>query len=300
MKTLLTHTLLVALGGQSLLACATEQDNAKGFVEDSQWNLLNRSVYDRRDYEHGARSNGARNAFKPRAQRSDIASGYTTGTVGFGIDAHVYSGWELDSGGGRAGKARLLGVDNDGHPKDEFSRAGAVAKVRFSSTELRYGEQRVKTPVFGSSDSRLLPETATGWLLTGRELPATTLYGGHFNESTDRNASSHDQGFVVNYSNGKQGNSFDLIGGRNTALKGLSASWFSALYEDTWRQQYPGAVYMQPLVAGQDLTFDLNLYNTPDTGEALSGRIDNTTWSLLTTYKGWRPQLWRGLSESRR
>ncbi|MBP5090110.1 hypothetical protein HUS91_32090, partial [Pseudomonas chlororaphis] len=30
-------------------------------------------------------------------------------TLGFGLDAHVYSGWMLDSGGGRAGKARLLG-----------------------------------------------------------------------------------------------------------------------------------------------------------------------------------------------
>jgi len=120
-----TRTLLLALGGQSLLAFAAEQDTAKGFIEDSQWNLLNRSVYDRRDYQHGALSNGARNAYKPRSQRSDLAeewayglmadytSGFTTGTLGFGLDAHVYSAWQLDSGGGRAGKARLLGVDND-------------------------------------------------------------------------------------------------------------------------------------------------------------------------------------------
>lgn len=297
MKTLSTHTLLLALGGQSLLALAAEQDIAKGFVEDSQWSLLNRSVYDRRDYKHGALSNGARNAYKPRAQRSDLAeewaygamvdytSGFTTGTVGFGLDAHVYSGWKLDSGGGRAGKARLLGVDNDGHPKDEFSRGGAVAKLRFSSTELRYGEQRVKTPVFGSSDSRLLPETATGWLLTSRELPATIMYAGHFNESTDRNATSHDRGFVVNYSNGKQGNRFDLLGVRNTAIKGLSASLFSAVYEDTWRQHYLGAIYTQTLVPGQALSMDFNLYRTQDTGRALSGRIDNTSWSLLSTYR---------------
>ncbi|AVO59323.1 OprD family porin [Pseudomonas chlororaphis] len=297
MKRLTRHTLLLALGGQSLLALAAEQDHAKGVIEDSQWSLLNRSLYDRRDYRHGSLSNGARNAYKPRAERSDLAeewayglmadysSGFTQGTLGFGLDAHVYSGWKLDSGGGRAGKARLLGVDNDGHPKDQFSRGGAVAKLRFSSTELRYGEQRVKTPVFGSSDSRLLPETATGWFLTSRELSDTTLYGGRFNESTDRNASSHDQGFVVNYSNGKQGDSFDLIGVRNTSIKGLNASLFSALYEDTWRQQYLGALYNLPLSQGQDLTFDFNLYRTQDTGKALSGSIDNTTWSLMSTYR---------------
>jgi imipenem/basic amino acid-specific outer membrane pore len=296
-KTISMHAFLMALGGQSLLAFASEQDNAKGFVEDSQWNLLNRSLYDRRDYAQGSLSNGARNAYKPRSERSDLAeewayglmgdftSGYTQGTVGVGIDAHTYIGRQLDTGGGRAGKARLLGIDNDGHPKDEFSRGGAAMKLRVSSTELRYGEQRVKTPVFGSSDSRLLPETATGWLLSSREIPATTLYGGHFNESTDRNASSHDRGFVVNYSNGKQGDSFDLAGVRTTAFKGLTASLFSAEYEDTWRQQYLGAVYTQVFNAQQDLSVDLNLYRTQDTGKALSGQIDNTSWSVLSTYR---------------
>ncbi|MFS2097061.1 OprD family porin [Pseudomonas sp. B21-017] len=60
MKTLTTHALLLALGGETLLAQASEQDNANGFLQDSQWSLLNRSLYDRRDYEHGALSNGAR------------------------------------------------------------------------------------------------------------------------------------------------------------------------------------------------------------------------------------------------
>ncbi|MDE1169093.1 MAG: OprD family porin [Pseudomonas sp.] len=276
---------------------AGEQDKAEGFAAGSQWSLLNRTVYDRRDYHNGAVSNGARNAYKPRAQRSDLAeewayglmadfvSGYTTGVVGFGADAHAYMGRQLDSGGGRAGKARLIGIDNDGHPKDEFSRGGALVKMRVSSTELRYGEQRVKTPVFGSSDSRLLPETATGWLLTSRELPATVFYGGHFNESTDRNASSHDQGFVVNYSNGKQGDSFDLAGVRYTGVPGLSASLFSAVYEDTWRQQYVGAAYTWALDKREALSLDLNLYRTDDTGKALSGSIGNTSWSLLGTYR---------------
>jgi imipenem/basic amino acid-specific outer membrane pore len=81
-----------------------------------------------------------------------------------------------------------------------------------SNTVLSYGEQRVKTPVFSSSDSRLLPETATGFFLASNEIDTVKLVAGHFNESTDRNASSHDQGFVVNYSDGRQGNSFDLAG----------------------------------------------------------------------------------------
>lgn len=142
----------------------------------------------------------------------DISVRLHSGLIGVGVDAHAYLGVQLDSGGGRAGKARLLGMDNDGHPKNEYSRAGAALKLRVSNTVLSYGEQRVKTPVFSSSDSRLLPETATGFFLTSNDLDTLTLVAGHFNESADRNASSHDQGFVVNYSNGKQGNSFDLAG----------------------------------------------------------------------------------------
>ncbi|MEB0151107.1 OprD family outer membrane porin, partial [Pseudomonas sp. CCC2.2] len=84
-------------------------------------------------------------------------------------------------------------------------RGGAAIKLRLSNTVLSYGEQRVKTPVFSSSDSRLLPETAPGVFVTSNEFNALKMVGGHFTESTDRNASSHNQGFVVNYSNGPKG-----------------------------------------------------------------------------------------------
>ena len=279
-----------------MLASAGAQSEAAGFIEDSTWSLLNRTVYDRRDYRHDGLNGAARNAVKPRSERSDLAeewayglmgsyaSGFTHGAVGFGLDAHAYLGRKLDSGGGRAGKARLLSVDNDGHPKGDYGRAGAAVKLRLSSTVVKYGEQRVKTPVFGSSDSRLLPETATGWLVTSQQWSDLTLNGGHFNESTDRNASSHDRGFVVNYSNGRQGTSFDFVGGRYDGIKGLDLTLYSALYDQTWRQHYLGGVYAWPLDDTQALSFNLNLYRTQDTGEARSGRIDNSSWSLMSTY----------------
>lgn len=275
---------------------ADAQDQATGFIEGSAWNLLNRSVYDRRDYRHGGLNGGARNAYKPRSERSDLAeewgyglmgtytSGFTQGAVGFGLDAHAYMGLKLDSGGGRAGKARLLGVDNEGHPKDEASRAGAALKLRLSSTVLSYGEQRVKTPVFSSSDSRLLPETATGFFLTSSEIKNVKLIGGHFTESADRNASSHDRGFVVNYSNAAQGDAFDLAGAVYTPNKNLTASLYTSRYEDTWNQQYLGGTFVKAIDKNSSLTLNLNMYRTADTGRSLSGQIDNTTWSLMSTY----------------
>ena len=288
--------MLLALASPMALADPGAQDRSAGLVEDSTWSLVNRTVYDSREYRHGARNSGARNAYKPRAERNGYAeewayglmgtlqSGFTQGLIGVGVDAHAYLGVKLDSGGGRAGKARLLGLDNDGSPKDNFGRGGAAIKLRMSDTVLSWGEQRVKTPVFSSSDSRLLPETATGVFLTSNEFTALKMVGGHFTGSTDRNASSHDQGFVVNYSNGPKGDAFDLAGVVYTPSKNLSASIYSSRYEDTWNQQYLGALYSQAIDDNRSLTYNFNLYRTTDEGKALSGNIDNTTWSLMGTY----------------
>ncbi len=248
------------------------QSQSNGFVEDGRWNLLNRSVFDQRDYKHGGRNSAARNAYKPRHERSGKAeewayglmgtfrSGFTQGLIGVGVDAHAYLGVQLDSGGGRVGKARLLGVDNEGHPKNEYSRAGAALKLRMSDTVLSYGEQRVKTPVFSSSDSRLLPETATGLFLDSSEFDNLKLVAGHFNESTDRNAASHDQGFVVNYSNGRQGNSFDLAGVAWNPGAAFSGSLYTSRYQDSWNQHYLGSTLSHALDERRSLSLDLNLY----------------------------------------
>ena len=272
------------------------QEQANGFVEDSTWSVLNRTVYDNREYRHGASNSGARNAYKPKSERNGYAeewayglmgtvqSGFTQGLVGVGVDAHTYLALKLDSGGGRAGKARLLGLDNDGYPKDHYGRGGAAIKLRLSNTVVSYGEQRVKTPVFSSSDSRLLPETATGVFVTSSELSTLKMVAGHFTESTDRNASSHDQGFVVNYSNGPKGDAFDLAGMVYTPSKNLSASLYTSRYEDTWNQHYLGAIYNQNMGGNRSLSFNFNLYRTTDDGKALSGTINNTTWSLMSTY----------------
>ncbi|WP_145187128.1 OprD family porin [Pseudomonas sp. URMO17WK12:I11] len=289
--------LAVPLSGLAPLACAeSAQSQSNGLVEDSSWSLLNRTVFDQRDYRHGGRNGSARNAYKPRSERNGMAeewgyglmgtlqSGFTQGLIGVGVDAHAYLGLRLDSGGGRAGKARLLALDNEGHPKREYSRAGAALKLRLSNTVLSYGEQRIKTPVFSSSDSRLLPETFTGVFLTSNEVDKLKLVAGHFTENTDRNASSHDQGFVVNYSDARQGDSFDLAGLVWSPSAAFSASLYSSRYADTWNQHYLGSTFSHALDEKQSLSLDLNLYRTTDTGKALSGRIDNTTWSLISRY----------------
>ena len=46
------------------------QSQSNGWLEDGSWSLLNRSVFDQRDYKHGGRNSAARNASSPTAGAS--------------------------------------------------------------------------------------------------------------------------------------------------------------------------------------------------------------------------------------
>lgn len=275
-----------------------EQQQSKGFWEDSHFYLLNRTVYDYRNYRHGGSNNAARNSYKLRDKRNGSAeewgyglmgrfeSGFTQGTIGFGMDAFGYLGVKFDSGGGRAGKARLLAVKNDGHVQTSYERLGVAAKLNFSSTLIKYGDQHPKTPLFSSSDSRLLPETARGLLITSNEIKSLYLQAGHFTAAADRNASSSHNDLVVNYANpnAKQGNAYSLLGGIYQLSKDLSVTSYIGRYQNNWYNYYLGGHYQLPLTKQQALTFDFNLYHTKDYGKAYAGEINNTTWSFLTGY----------------
>lgn len=75
----------------------------------------------------------------------NVISGFTQGTVGFGLDAIAMTGLKLDSGG-RAGKVgidrtpgALFPTDSNGHAVDEYAKGGLTGKVRISKTEARLG-----------------------------------------------------------------------------------------------------------------------------------------------------------------
>lgn len=289
---------LLALVSTSAVAEETDYSFLTPFVQDTQWSVITRTVYERRDYLEGNRSNGGRNKTLAKAERSDYAeewglglmanveSGFTAGPIGFGLDAHAYFAQNLMGDDYRVGKIRLLPVDDDGYAQDNIKRGGVVAKARISKTMLRYGEQRVKTPLFSSSDSRLLPETMHGGFINSKEFETVTVQAGHFTGSTDRNSRSTNNDLTVNYLNPAtlRGNAFDLIGATWTGIPRLSLSAFAGRLTDTWSTLYLGGSYSIPLAAKSSLTFDTNIYQSRDTGSALAGEIDNTTASLMTTY----------------
>jgi len=270
-----------AAGSQLAMAEAfvSDQADAKGFVEDSTLNVLLRNYYFNRDNNHG--SHDLRDW--TQGVHGVYSSGFTTGTIGVGVDAFAYGGlrlWGLDKYSGSGN----LTLDSDGDNHSNFSKAGAAVKVRVSKTMLKFGDQQPSTsPVFAVGGSRLAPQTATGFTLMSSEITGLDLEAGHFYSATSQNSNNRDGELWANYA-AVSAKSADYLGGRYAINDQLSVGVYGSKLEDIWDQYYGNVNYVLPLNNNQSLTFDANYYRTTDEGSANAGDIDNNTYSLSTAY----------------
>ncbi|WP_296267623.1 OprD family porin [Pseudomonas sp. UBA6562] len=276
---LITARSLMALATVSAAPWAMAQDaQEQGFIEDSHLKVLARNLY----WDHDTKGKGGDQREWGQGLRFDYTSGFTTGTVGLGLDVSGYSAFKLDGGRGRAG-AGVLVPDGDG-AKDAAGSGGGAVKLRVSATELRYGNNlRPYNPVFAPADTRLLPATATGFWLTSAELEGLNLEAAHLTAAKDFNSTNSDDDFYAAYA-GVGTSTVDFLGGTYAVNDRLSLSLYTSRYEDIWRQTYVNSLYALPLSDTQSLSFDFNLYRTDDDGRQLAGKIDVTAWSMAVAY----------------
>jgi imipenem/basic amino acid-specific outer membrane pore len=256
----------------------TAQADAKGFVEDAKLDVLLRNQY----YDHDGKNGGADNRDWTQGFLANFSSGYTQGTVGFGVDAFGYLGIKLDAGRGRAGTGNLP-VGNDGKPDDDYGKAGGALKVRISKTELKFGDMQPTAPVFAAGGTRLIPQTASGFNLLSSEIEGLDLEAGHFTSGTSPITTARDGGIYATYAD-VEANSADFVGGKYGITDNLSVSLYGSELEDIWRQYYGNVNWLLPVADDQSLGFDFNIYRTNDYGQAKAGQISNTTWSLAAAY----------------
>src|SRR5699024_1325107 len=181
-----------------------------GFIEDSKLDAHARVLYMNRDFRNEPRGTQSYREDTGLGLKAIYESGFTQGTVGFSIDAFGLQGIRLDSGKGRFGNGQFPGTTtSNGKEKavDNFSRAGGAVKARLSSTELKYGDQFVSLPVLHTDDSRLLPETTTGFLVTSNEIDNLELHAGHFTALNAQDAARHDSNWEGDL------RSLDVVGG---------------------------------------------------------------------------------------
>lgn len=259
-------------------AFVTDQADAKGLVEGSEFNLLLRNYYfnrdgknnveDRRDWTQGFLAN--------------YNSGFSQGTVGVAVEAFGYLGLKLDGGDGTTGTGNLP-VDNNGELMDDYSNTGGVLKMRVSKTMLKWGEMQPQAPVFALTGSRLLPQTATGFNLLSSEIDGLDLEAGHFTAGTGPTTRNSNGELFATYADVTT-RSVDFVGGNYAINDDFSVSLYGSEFEDIWRQFYANANYELTLADNQSLNFDANVYHTDDYGQARAGKIDNSAWSLAAAY----------------
>lgn len=271
---------LAVAASSAQMAVASQQSESNGFVEDSSLEVVGRTLYMNRDFRNGDFNTnpvtGKTNGYREETGlgiRALYESGFTQGTVGFGVDAHSLTTIKLDSGEGRTSNG-MFGVDSDGRAEATQSEVGGAVKVRVSNTTLKYGSQLIDTPVFSGDDGRLSPEVATGTLLSSAEIEGLEVVAGRFTALSSMAQTTRDDLGLTQA---------DIAGVSYAFNDNLSAGLYSSNIEDQFQKRYLNVNYTLPL-GEQSLVLDLNAYRTRDAGRALSGAIDNNIWSLMAAY----------------
>lgn len=284
MTTLLTRGALFPILGLLPLASAS----AEGFIDDSKLKLQLRNVYFNENFrdEHGMSTRAARTAKSERTEWAqgfllDYQSGFTPGTLGFGVDALGLLGVKLDSGRGRSGTG-LLPVHDDGRAADEFASAGMTAKARIAKTTLKYGTLLPKTPVLVYNDARLVPQTYQGTQISSTDIDNLTVTGGYLERFKLRD-SSNSMPIVPDGYGGDKSGDFSYAGADYKLGKNIRLSYFYGELENFYRQSFAGIQHDLPLGAGV-LTSDLRYFNSVDSGSAYGGKIDNDMLSGSLSY----------------
>ncbi|APO84053.1 MULTISPECIES: OprD family porin [Pseudomonas] len=256
------------------------------FFEDSTATFETRNMYFNRDFRDGTSAQQSKRDEWAQGFMLNFESGYTHGTVGFGLDALGMLGIKLDSSPDRTDTG-LLPTHDDGKAADEYSKLGLTGKVKVSQTELKIGTLIPELPTLQPNDGRILPQTFEGGLLTSKEVKGLTFTGGRLDKAKDRNDTNWED-LALNNKNGRFGGSFsadnlDLAGLDYQFTDRITGSYHFAQLDDIYRQHFIGMVATQPWGPG---TFgaDLRLAVSDDAGAAKAGNIDNTTVNGMLSY----------------
>lgn len=268
-------------------AYASEQSEAKGFVEDAEGSVLFRTGYLSRDKKNGA----ADTSSAAQTAMVKIESGYTKGLVGFGVgvigDGSFKLGENNHAGNGMIPLHNDGAKDANGHVDayDHWARGGGIVKARISNTEVRYGTQVLDLPVLASNTARLVPEYFEGVLATSREIKGLELTAGKFTKNQYSDQVTTD------------GNELDravVWGAKYKFNDQLNASYYGTDIKDRLERHYINTNYKQALANNSSLTYDFSGYHTEwDKGAnkylysqigSANDSFDNTIFAFSTTY----------------
>ncbi|WPP45024.1 OprD family porin [Pseudomonas sp. AN-1] len=246
-------------------AMAVPAVSQAALVEDSKASLELRNMYLNRDFRDETTGTPA----NPRSYGelwgqgfiAKFESGYTDGVVGVGVDALGLVGVKLDSGAGRR-DGNMMALETDGAPVDNSSQLGLTAKARISKSTLHVGTLQPLLPVVLYNNTRLLPGTYTGGLITSQEVTGLTLHAARLTEYSLRDSTDREDFEDSTATLTDKIDHFDLAGGSYAFNPQLTASYYYGRYDTQYKQHFGGLVHKLPLGDGISLTSDLRYFQT--------------------------------------
>ncbi|MDX1297636.1 MAG: OprD family porin [Pseudomonas sp.] len=292
----MTHSPLArAVALAALGTCLTLPSLVQAeFIKDSKATLEARNFYFNRDFREGTGPSKSEEWAQGFILRAD--SGYTEGTVGFGLDAIGMLGFKLDSGDGTAGSGLLTPDISSKGSQDYSSDLAVAAKAKVSNSTLRVGSMQFKNMAIGSSDSRLTPQVFSGGQLLSQEIDGLTLDAGRIREVNDRNSGDFQDLSMttsinantgalgtrgIRVTGGNKTDAFTFLGGTYKLTPNLTGAYYYSNLEDMYKQNSFNLVHVLPLADKQTLKTDLRYARSTDDGRS---NIDNKALGAMITY----------------
>ncbi|BAW24047.1 OprD family porin [Pseudomonas putida] len=258
---------------------------AADLLKDSKGSLELKNFYFNRDFNDSTAAASKREEWA-QGFILNLQSGFTEGTVGFGLDALGLLGVKLDSSPDRSGTG-LLSRDSDGRAYDNYSKLELTAKARIAQSELRIGGLNPVLPLLASNNTRLLPQVFNGVQLTSKDIKSLTAILGQVDsvkqrDSTDSeelSASSQSGG----YSSAVTSDHYTYAGFDYQLIPSLNVAYQYSDLENLFRRDYVGLKFNSPLSKGRVFA-EVRYFDGQESGKKLLGKVDNRTVSSNAGY----------------
>ena len=265
-------------------AYASEQSEAKGFVEGASASVLLRNGFIQRDKKDGVHDTNS----WLQSVMLNLESGFTQGPVGFA--AGVVGDFSFKLGDNYHAGNSMIALKNDGQkdangrvdPYDQWTRGGGYVKARASNTTLTYGTQILDLPVLASMTTRNVPEYFEGTLITSHEIKNLEVVAGKFTKNQLPEHIASDQNHL---------DRAYVWGAKYQFNDQLKAAYYGADLKDKLERHYANVNYKQTLANKDSLTYDFSGYHTkfePGTTYSATGPADedkkNNIWAVSATY----------------
>ncbi|MFI8372753.1 OprD family porin [Pseudomonas helleri] len=290
MKLLMNHAVTGAgLIGASLLPGLAHAD----FIGDSSAALELKNYYFNRDYREDA-GQSKRDEWA-QGFILKVQSGYTEGTVGFGLDAIGMLGLKLDSSPDRSGTGILArsGTSEPGKPsyarraEDSYSKLGITGKVRLAKSDLNIGYLVPDMPTLQPNGSRLFAQSFQGAALRSSDIKNLALAAGQIDQVQQRDSMDYeDMGLTSQYGAYKstaKSDQFRYAGGDYKLTPDMTVSYQFAQLQDLYRQHYVGLKNSFAIGLGA-LKTDIRYFDAGKDGAGLAGKVDNRALSTRVAY----------------